>query len=116
MRVLEIIHYSDDQGNKLCSVPLTNSDLKVTLHEDDLDLLLSMKLPLIWKLSQKQVTLIGRKTKESYIARRLLKCGPKDRIRYKDGDGCNLRRENLLLTTSRGIAATDNILVTHILQ
>ena len=104
---IEITHFLDEDGIPLVSVPLTNSDQKVTLYQDDFNQLYSMGLDPRWRLSIGQV--LERGKGRVSISRLVANANPGDKIQYLDRDPCNLRRENLLTASGAGKYKTRDV-------
>lgn len=111
VRIFQIEHSRDNNGDKVVTVPLTNSQRKVTMLEKDLDNLIARGIPLAWKLAAKQVVLIGKK--RVLIARTMVGAEHGDRVLFKDKDFCNMRRDNILYTDSKRLS-TGDIIFEHI--
>jgi hypothetical protein len=104
---LEITHFMEDE-TPCVSVPLTNSELKVTMYQDDFNKLYELGLDPRWKLSRGQVVSRGRKGVS--IARLVAEAGKGDKIQYLDRDPYNLRRSNLVFGKGAGTHNTRELL------
>jgi hypothetical protein len=112
--ILEIKHYTDDQGNKLASIPLVNSPKRVEMYEEDLKGLIDRGIPLMWKLSLGRAFIIGKRGKGTTVARYVVDAGNNEKVRFVDGNGLNMRRENLHVTTFKEMRR-DHV-VTHVFE
>jgi hypothetical protein len=56
MKTIAVSHYTDTDGNKLVSVPLSNSDKTAILNEDDFNALLELGISPVWKIYNNQIT------------------------------------------------------------
>jgi hypothetical protein len=108
MNIVEVYRFEDEDGNAMCSVPLTNVDKKVQLYLQDFNSLIESGVDPRWRLSNGQILERG-KAKLS-ITRLVAKAKKGEKIRLLDGDACNLRRDNLLKTGGGGRKdATENL-------
>ena len=111
MRVLQIVHSIDESGDKIVTVPLTNSERKVTMLEKDLDSLIAKGNPLTWKLVSNQVILTGKK--KVLVARTMVDANKGDRVLFKDKNPCNMLRSNILYTDCRHLR-NGEVIIEHI--
>jgi hypothetical protein len=102
MRVLEIALSLNSEGQKVVSIPLTNSDLKVAMYEHSLNELEAAGIPLAWRLVQGDVCLRG--DKKVRVARLVRKAGKGDIVQFRDGCRTNLKTDNLTLSNSKDLA------------
>jgi hypothetical protein len=103
MKLLEIEHSLDHDGQKIVTIALTNSDLKVAMYEHSLNELETVGIPLAWRLVQGDVCLRG--DKKVRVARLVRKAGKGDIVRFRDGCRTNLKTDNLTLSNSRDLAS-----------
>jgi hypothetical protein len=95
MRSIEIRHYTKN-GIKLVDVELGNADKFVTLHEQDLDELLSLGATLPWKWRQ-EMAWFRNDYKDVNVARTLLNLDAGKAVRYRNSHSLDLTRGNLLV-------------------
>jgi hypothetical protein len=111
MKVLQIIHAMDASGERIVTVPLTNSERKVSMLEKDLDGLIARGFPLTWRLAGKVVLVTGKGRMP--VARLMVEAQKGDRVIFKDKDPCNLLRSNIIHADSRYLK-TGDIIIEHI--
>lgn len=94
-RTIDVTHLRDTDGSAIVKVSLINQDAKeAILNEEDFNLLISMGVSPCWLLTSNLVLARGRIS----IARLIVDAKPREKIKYIDGDPCNLRRSNLFVT------------------
>jgi hypothetical protein len=111
MKVLRIIHAVDADGDRIVTVPLTNSERKVIMLEKDLDGLIAKGFPLTWRLAGKVVLVTGKG--RIPVARIMVEAQKGDRVIFKDKNPCNLLRSNIIHADSRYLK-TGDIIIEHI--
>jgi hypothetical protein len=111
MRVLQIVHSIDGHGERIVTVPLTNSSRSVVMLEKDLDGLVAKGFPLTWRLAGKVVLVTGKGRVP--VARMMVEAQKGDRVIFKDKDPCNLLRSNIIHADSRYLK-TGDIIIEHI--
>jgi hypothetical protein len=101
---LEITNAIDDDGTPIVYVPLKNSDRSAVLYRQDFDALMAMRIDPRWRISNNQVYEIGRD--RIPISRLIANAQKGEKICIKDGDICNLKRDNLVPTRGGGRSNT----------
>lgn len=111
-RILTIVHSIDkNTGERIATVPLTNSGNRVTLLEQDLDMLIRAGFPLTWRFANKQVATCGKQ--KVLVARFMVAAKKGDKVLFKDKDPCNLRRDNIAFADQRYIMMGD-VIIQHV--
>ena len=96
MIIIEIEHF-DEGKEQLVRVPLANSDKQAILFEADFDDLISLGVYPPWKLYQGHI--VSRNNGRVIAIGRLIRHAEAgQRVDTKDGDPCNLRRSNLVIS------------------
>jgi hypothetical protein len=95
MKQLTITHFTNDDGEALVSVPLTNTNKNVTLHEADFNSLIEKGLNPCWRLVNGQVFECGRT--QLSIARLVANVGKGEKVHLLDSDPCHLSRNNIVI-------------------
>jgi hypothetical protein len=94
MSMYEIMH-SVEGTRPIVIVPLTNSERKVKLNEDDYLELERLGVGLPWRWNQEQVW-VRNNNRNISVARLILDADKGEKISFKDGDPSNLIRSNLV--------------------
>ncbi len=94
--LIEIDHFTDNNGDQLVRVPLIKSDLKATLLEEDFNDLMALGISAKWKLCHGQV-ITRNSHREVSIARLIRHAKASQRVIRRDGDPLNLKRSNLII-------------------
>jgi hypothetical protein len=105
----------NENGVRMVAVPLgAKGERFAELEEDSWDQLLRMGLSQSWHLvgGYVQATAPLASGKMISPARVLLGCGPGTRIKYKDGDPKNLRRDNLIIEHGGYSVKEDRLFIT----
>jgi hypothetical protein len=94
-RTITVTHLRDTDGSAIVKVSLINQDNKeAILNEEDFNLLLSLGVSPCWLLTSNLVLSRGKIS----VARIIHDAKAGEKIKYIDGDPCNLRRSNLFIT------------------
>lgn len=93
MNEVEITHYPDEDLTPIVSVPLTNSKRSVLLYQDDFNTLMDLGVDPRWKLVN---GVIYEKGGTIAISRLVADTCINEKVSLRDGDPCNLKRDNLV--------------------
>ncbi len=85
-RTVTVTRSKDDDGVPIISIPIANSNKPAILYQEDFDLLLSLNIDPRWTFNANLLP----------IARILFDAKAGEKVRYKDGNSLNLKRDNLL--------------------
>ncbi len=91
-RTVTVTRSKDDDGVPIISIPIANSNKPAILYQEDFDLLLSLNIDPRWTFNANLVLERGQLP----IARILFDAKAGEKVRYKDGNSLNLKRDNLL--------------------
>jgi hypothetical protein len=97
-----ITHSRDQDGNKIVSIPVTNSDKPAILYLEDFNLLKSLGLDFQWRLNSNVVFSKGNLP----VARLIANPADGEKVQYIDENRLNLKRSNLVV--SKGQARSVN--------
>jgi hypothetical protein len=100
LMILEIINDLDEDGTPLTRVPLTNTDQTAVLFQQDFNFLIKKGLNPRWRLSNNQVLESGRGRVP--ISRLIVDAKVGEKVYIKDRNPCNLKRNNLVVTSGNG--------------
>lgn len=103
MRTTTVTHFLDDDGVPVVSVPLTNSEKRVQLYQEDFNRLIEEGFDPRWRLSNGQVLERGRTRRP--VKRMVAGIGKGQMVRLFDGDPCNLKRSNFIIGPDRRVEA-----------
>jgi hypothetical protein len=106
---LEVTHTLDPAGHEVVNVPLANAKKSVQLYAKDFDTLLSLGVPLPWRLRQGQI-IVMQGQKPLGIARLLLDAGIGEQISCLNQDPCDLRMSNLIRVKGNGKSRARDLL------
>jgi hypothetical protein len=94
-RTVTVTHMRDTDGSAIVKISLINQDDKeAILDEEDLLLLMSLGVSPCWLLTSNLVLARGKIS----VARLIVDAKAREKIKYVDGNSCNLRRSNLFIT------------------
>jgi hypothetical protein len=103
-----ITHSMDNNNEPIVSVPMTNVDKSALLRQDDFNRLYEAGLDPRWRFGQGQVYERG-KSKVS-ISRLIADANPGDKVQYRDNDGLNLKRDNLVIANGSSKSLSGEIM------
>lgn len=84
-----------------------------TLYWSDWLALQKLGLSPYWSLTANNIQSRDRSGRNRAVARVILDLGPKEKVLYKDGDGTNLRRSNLVATKGYALREAVPTLIEH---
>ena len=107
--IIDVVHFKE-ANKKLVRVPLANSKWQAVLYETDFKDLVDLGISPKWRLYHKQVV-VRNNGKNIAIARLIRRAGVKQVVISIDSDPCNLRKENLVLSSGNARYDARNIIV-----
>jgi hypothetical protein len=102
-----------EDGREVVKVPLGRTDKVCYVYKDDRDFLRRLGLSMNWNISPQGYVTAPAKASNGYVmvARIIMNVGPGQQVRYRDGDGLNLRTGNLHIVHRNGAIRRDRDLV-----
>lgn len=98
---IEVEYFTDSSLKPCVKVPLTNSDKKVILYQEDFDNLLRLGIDPRWRIINSGQILERGRNRVS-ITRLVANAKKGDGVRLIDGDRYNLKRSNIVLYDGTG--------------